>query len=205
MMPLRYTSGVVVYPEYSVQFFELGHNNSLLNTGVNWEGYVRKLRGRLGALISFNSGRYESRVNLVTGNSVRSGLRMENWWVSGFLMPVNAELRSAVIYSAGRWDQGELNRNWQYYLSFKLKLKTSGSFYGALVWNFHKLSARQVFHGMDLFSSIRISRILLLSLTGTNLFNVGRVLERTVTPFSMSGSSYELVGRYLLLSLNMNF
>jgi hypothetical protein len=205
MMPLRYTSGAVVYPEYSVQFFELGHNNSLLNMGVNWEGYVRKLRGRLGALISFNSGRYESRVNLVTGNSVRSGLRLENWWVSGFLMPVNAELRSAVLYSAGRWDQGELNRNWQYYLSLKLKLKTSGSFYGALAWNFHKLSAQQVFHGMDLFSSIRLSRMLLLSLTGTNLFNVGRVLERTVMPFSMSGSSYELVGRYLLLSLNMNF
>jgi hypothetical protein len=205
MMPRRYTSGVIASPEFSQQFFEMGHNNSLLNTGVNWEGYARKLRGRLGALISFNSGRYESRVNLVKGSSIRSGLRMESWWVSGFLMPVNAELRGAVIYSTGRWNQGEINRNWQYHWSLKLKLRTAKSFYGALVWNFHKLSAQQVFHGMDLFSSIKLSRMLILSLTGTNLLNVGRVVERTVTPYSKSGSGYDLVGRYLLFSVNLHF
>jgi hypothetical protein len=205
MMPQRYTNGVVAYPEYSQQFFELSHNNSLLNAGLNWETYIRKLRGRLGALVSFNSGRYESSVNQVKGSSIRSGIRMESWWVSGFLMPLNAELRGAINYSAGRWAQGELNRNWQYYWSFKLKLKTAGSFYGALVWNYHKLSAQQVFHGMDLFSSIKLSSMVVLTLNGSNLLNVGRVIERTVLPYSRSGSSYQLVGRYLLFSLNLHF
>jgi hypothetical protein len=205
MMPQRYMNGVVAYPEYSQQFFELSHNNSLLNAGLNWESYIKRLRGRLGVLVSFNSGKYESSVNQVKGSSTRSGLRTESWWLSGFHMPVNAELRGAIIYSAGRWAQGELNRNWQYFWSFKVKLKTEGSFYGALVWNFHKLSAQQVFHGMELFSSVKFSSMVVLTLTGTNLLNVGRLVEGSVMPYSRSGSSYNLVGRYLLFSVNLHF
>ncbi|HLO80393.1 MAG TPA: hypothetical protein VK166_05525 [Chitinophagaceae bacterium] len=204
-MPRRYTGGVEAKPEYGIQFFELTHVNKQLNAGFNWEGYLKIIKGKLGGRFSFNSGQYESVVNSIKGVSARAGLRIDGWWVSGFRGAVNSEIKSSVLYSTGRWNRGELNRNWQYEWSFKLKIKPRESFYSALVWHAHKLSQKMVFHGLDLYASRKLGKSLQLTLTGSNLLNTGRLLDKMVMPYSRSETGYVLVARYLLLSINCRF
>jgi hypothetical protein len=196
---------VVAKPAYGIQFFEMTQVNRTLNAGFNWEEYIQTIKGKLGSRISFNSGKYQSLVNQVKGISARSGLRMEGWWVSGFHWPVNAELKTSVIYSTGRWNQGESKRNWQYEWSFKLKFKPNGTFYSALAWHAYELSQKKIFQGLDLYVSHKMGPSFLLTLTGSNLLNIGRLADKTVMPYSKSETGYFLVERYLLVSVNWRF
>ena len=203
--PRRYINGADVFPQYLVQYFELTSFSQVLNLGINGEIFVRHLKSKLGSLVSVYSGRDENSVNGVKGRSARNSFKLETWWVSGFRMPVNVELRFGSDYSEGNWNGGPLNTVWQYYWSSKFKLRSGRSFYGSIMWNGQKLSQQKAFHGLDIYANYKLGHSLNVSLNGVNLLNIGRMVDVAAMPYSRSENAYLLVGRYLLLSLNLNF
>jgi hypothetical protein len=204
-MPKRYINGADIFPQYLVQYFELTSFSQVLNLGINGEIFVRPLKSKLGSLISVYSGRDENSVNGVEGRSARNSFKLETWWVSGFRIPVNVEMRFGSDYSEGNWNGGPLNTVWQYYWSSKVKLRAGRSFYGSLLWNGQKLSQQKAFHGLDIYVTHKLGHSMTISLNGVNLLNIGRMVDVAAMPYSRSENAYLLVGRYLLLSLNLSF
>jgi hypothetical protein len=203
--PKRYINSADVFPQYLVQYFELTSFSRVLNLGINGEIFLLQLKSKLGSLLSVYSGRDENSVNGVKGKSARNSAKLETWWISGFRIPVNVELRFGSYYSEGNWNGGPLITVRQYYWSSKFKLRSGRSFYGSLMWNGQKLSQQKAFHGLDLYANYKLGHSLNVSLNGVNLLNTGRLVDVGAMPYSRSENAYLLVSRYLLLSLNLTF
>ena len=73
------------------------------------------------------------------------------------------------------------------------------------MWNGQKLPQQRAFHGLDIYVNYKLSHSMNVSLNGVNLLNIGRMVDVAAMPYSRSENAYLLVGRYLLLSLNLNF
>jgi hypothetical protein len=203
--PGRYINSADVFPQYLVQYFELTNISHMFNLGANGEFFVRNLKSKLGILFNVYSGRNENTVNDVKGISARNGFKLETWWVSGFRIPINLEVRLGSNYSEGNWNEGPLNTVWQYYWSNKLKIRYGPAFYGSVLWTGQRLPQQKAFHGLDIFATYKLNQSMNLSLSGVNLMNFRRMVDVAAMPYSRSENAYLLVGRYLLVSLSLSF
>jgi hypothetical protein len=204
-LPQRYISGVDVFPQYCQQYFQLSHYSRVFNLGLNGEIYVRELKSKLGSLISVYAGKDENIVNGVQGRSARRNLKIESWWISGFRIPANMELRFGSNYSEGNWNGGPLNSVWQFYWSNKVKLRFGESLYGSFMWNGQKILNQKAFHGLDVYVIYKLSPAVQISANGVNLLNIRRIVDAAVMPYSSSENVFMVVGRYILASVSFTF
>jgi hypothetical protein len=204
LLQRAYTMALTSRPELNDYSYLLTRNNRLFGGVFSWESFVRPLKGRLGATANYNMSEFKSLLNGVEGISEQGGLNAETWWTSGFNFPLNIELRGGLAYGTGRWNGGGVNTNWQYRWSSKLKFK-SEKMYTALSWNGFHLSNRNRFFGLDLYSSYALSKAVSVQVTGVNLLNSGKVIEKLVMPYNRSQSMFNLVERYVLVSANISF
>lgn len=205
LLPESYVISMEARPGFTELGFLRGTDNRLFNGILHWEQYFKWLRGRLGASSGYFSSQSRSQLNGQQGLSSRSSLTAEGWWTSGFDFPVNAELKAGLAYSTGSWNGGAVNSNWQYQWSAKLKVKIESKIYAAMTSKVFYLTNGSRLLGLDIYATRQVTKGMRIDLTGINLLNAGRVVERTVMPFYVSESVFYLVGRYIMLSASISF
>jgi len=70
-----------------------------------------------------------------------------------------------------------------------------------LVYNYIHTASLPAFHTLDLYASYRLRKNITISVYGHNLLNHGVIAFRTLDPNRGSWTYYELVSRYVLISL----
>lgn len=205
----QWVSGIVTNPSYAQFYPEAADGNRNLAAQVMAEQFVRIIRSKLSIQVTGMYHDLRMNFNGVSTENRSSQFSAEPKFSSAFKGKVNAEGSFRLTYTLNRSipEAGLASdfTQWQYQGSAKLKLRMSSRIYGALQWMAYRLAPGSVFMGGDLYLKWNPAPAWSVALYGHNLLQQGRIEQKLLAPNSISIQGFDLVSRYGLLRVAVQF
>jgi hypothetical protein len=188
-----------VTPAYSVNGWQLASGNwsSMLMGTI--EKYVHPIRGKLGFSLIGNALNGMIMLNQESALTRNRSVFAEVWWAGLISKKIKVETRFKVAGNLTQMDQQPAQTLWFPGWSQKASWQWSEQGFLSCLWRASPFGSGRYAHGIDAYLHQKIGKRWTLRLQAHNLLNQQRLMTRQISAYQSGSSSYDLVGRYVLL------
>jgi hypothetical protein len=198
-----YMPALIATAAYDYRRLERVQGNATGLFMASAEQFISSLKGKLGTGISATMIRGKMILNNLPSRTGYLVGQWEIWWLGtlGFNVRSETRLRFTCTGSSlnGANRQWILMTGWSQKLSWVWASKAMIS----LLWRASPFGTGEYVHGLDLQGQARISRRWQLRLQAHNLVNQQELAMKQIGPYQRTTSTYELVGRYLMVGASL--
>ncbi|MFN9492274.1 MAG: hypothetical protein ACK57D_04400 [Sphingobacteriales bacterium] len=194
-----YIPDMFVTPAYSVNGWQLASGNwsSMLMGTI--EKYVHPIRGKLGFSLIGNALNGMIMLNQESALTRNRSVFAEVWWAGLISKKIKVETRFKVAGNLTQMDQQPAQTLWFPGWSQKASWQWSEQGFLSCLWRASPFGSGRYAHGIDAYLHQKIGKRWTLRLQAHNLLNQQRLMTRQISAYQSGSSSYDLVGRYVLL------
>jgi hypothetical protein len=194
-----YIPDVLVTPTYTVDGFQLASGNQSAIVMGSIEKYIHQIRGKLG--ISFMGNKLQRVIVLNKESSAtrNQSILGEVWWAGLIGKSIKLETRMKLMGNTTALEGQNSQTLWFPGWSQKLNWQWSQQGFVSCLWRASPFGSGKYAHAVDAHWQQKIGKRWTLMIQGLNLLNQKQLTMKQISAYQSGRSSYQLVGRYILV------
>lgn len=194
-----YIPDVLVTPTYTVDGLQLASGNRSVMVMGSIDKYIHQIRGKLG--LSLMANVLQRVIILNQGPSVTQNQSIlgEIWWAGLIGKSIKLETRIKLMGNTTALEGQTSQTLWFPGWSQKVNWQWSQQGFISCLWRASPFGSGKYAHAVDVHWQQKIGQRWTLMIQGHNLLNQQQLTMKQISAYQSGRSSYQLVGRYILV------